>query len=194
MHKLEPWIACQTHGWECLHPLIVCMVANQAYKVLISQFAVRVLQGVWSVISNLRGWSRSRHFMCLGSWSALMNKAAGAQIRTLQSLLVGTLVSTSPVVTWPFSLLPASSGIRFLWRVLNGVTWRCSSKNVRVGFLQLRKHLWTVLSLLETAWQQLYWLKDLIPENVVSNNEDRFLEHIVSELVGSQSLDNQIHA
>ena len=170
------------------------MVANQAYKVLISQFAVRVLQGVWSVISNLRGWSRSRHFLCLGSWSALMSKAAWAQIRTLQSLLVGTLLPTPPVVNWPFSLLPASSDIRFLRRVLNAVACRCSSKNVRVGFLQLRKHLWTVLSLLETAWQQLYWLKDLIPENVVSNNEDGFLEHIVSELVGGQSLDNQIHA
>ena len=148
---------------------------------------------MWSVISNLRGWSRSRHSCAMVAGLHSWIRPLGPN-RTLQSLLVGAMHSTSPVVTWSFSLLPASSTVRLLCRVLNDIACRCSSKNVRVGFLQLRKHFGTMLCLLKTAWQQLYWLKDLIPESVVSNNEDGFLEHIVTKLVGGKSLDNQIDA
>ena len=140
--------------------------------------------GVWSVISNSCGWSQSMHFMRLTIRSAPMSKACLASNRTLLSLLVWTMQSTPSVVSWPFFLLPTGSTSRLLGRGLDGDAWECSSKNVRVGFLQLREHFGAVLRLLETAWEQLYWLKDLVPEGVVSNNGDGFLEHIVTELVG----------
>ena len=131
-----------------------------------------------------------------------MNKAIDSyqwtRKRSLHSLLLRVRLNLCPttsfVIAWPFLLLPASVAASLLSRILGQDASGCSSKNARVGFLKLRKHFRAVLSLRQTAGKQLYWFKDLVPEFGVSNNEDCFLKHIVSELVSYESLYDKFYA
>lgn len=67
-------------------------------------------------------------------------------------------------------------------------------KDERILLLEFVEHLGTVLGLEKSARKTCNGLKDLVLQGRVSENRDGFLKDVVSELVGSQALNDVRHA
>ena len=150
---------------------------------------------VWALCFDpLIGWFITRVltaelFFCLNSQAFrshsepwLVEGALHYKILTVCVQLAALVESYSLVVEFVFVHISDSlaSWAEFLStpKLIKGLA--LGSEDMWVLFLEFLKHFGAVLRLRQTAWLQLYWLKNLVSQ-VGINHKDSFLKHVVAK-------------